>query len=122
MNLNPEAFEAGENVTEEVRKGKTAGMVVSVRLSPEDSSNLISLAEESGKTVSQVVRQAIRSFLGQNGQHQPSFVPEITGDMPNVKVTAFAPLGPRTSKDGTALISSIKNPSEPREVRTGAPV
>ncbi|MBI2908308.1 MAG: CopG family transcriptional regulator [Chloroflexi bacterium] len=98
MNIEPEEFEAGENVTNQVRRSKPAAIVVSVRLSPEDSVKLIDLAEASGKTVSQVAREAIRLFMSQSGQ-RPTFVPEITGNTPNVNIVAFAPLGPRTAKE-----------------------
>lgn len=87
-NLEPEEFEAGENVTDKVRRNKSGGIVVSVRLTKEDSDALVRVAEESGKTVSQVARQAIRAFLSQRAQH-PTFVPEITGDGPNVNIVAF---------------------------------
>ena len=112
MNVEPEEFEAGENVTDQVRRNKASGIVVSVRLAPEDSIKLIDLAEESGKTVSQVARQAIRSFISQCGR-RPSFVPEITGATSNFKIVAFAPLGPRTVKDA-AIVSDEKLPPSPR--------
>lgn len=111
--LEPEEFEAGENVTNQVRRNKPGGIVVSVRLTPEDSVRLVDLAEDSGKTISQVARQAIRAFLSHLGQ-RPIFVPEITGSMPNVNIVAFAPLGPRTVKEGAAVVKD-----EPLTTRTG---
>ncbi|MBI4317411.1 MAG: hypothetical protein HY675_02885 [Chloroflexi bacterium] len=97
-NLEPEDFEAGENVTDQVRRSKPGGIVVSVRLMPEDSVKLVDLAEESGQTISQVARQAIRSFLSRRAQH-PVFAPEITGETPIVDIVTFAPLGPRTANE-----------------------
>lgn len=94
-NMEPEDFEAGENMTDQVQKSKPMGIVVSVRLTPEDSDKLVDLAEESGKTVSQLVRQAVRSFLSHRGQ-RPTFAPEITGSRPNVNIVTSASLGPRT--------------------------
>ena len=95
MKMESEEFEAGENVTDQVRRNRPTGIVVSVRLTPEDSAKLIDLAEESGKTVSQVAREAIRTFISQGGK-RPTFVPEITGETADIKIVAFAPLGPRT--------------------------
>lgn len=102
MTFEPEELELGENVTDQVRQHKPSGIVVSVRLAPEDSVKLIDLAEETGKTVSQIAREAIRSFISQSG-HRAVSVPEITGDTPTVKIVAFTPLGPRTSKEGVEI-------------------
>ncbi|MCL4370385.1 MAG: hypothetical protein M1380_05705 [Chloroflexi bacterium] len=102
-NIEPGEFEAGENVTDQVRRNKPGGIVVSVRLAQEDSVRLVDLAEDSGQTISQVARQAIRAFLSHRGQ-RPAFVPEITGSTPNVNIVAFAPLGPRTIKEGAAVV------------------
>jgi hypothetical protein len=96
VNVDPEKFRAGENVSDRVHRSETAGIVVSARLSPEDSSTLIVLAEESGKTISQVAREAIRAFLAQR-KERPAFVPEITGNGPDFDIIAFVPLGPRTA-------------------------
>lgn len=105
MNTEPEEFEVGENITDQVdRRSRSSGIVVSVRLAPEDSAKLIDLAEESGKTVSQIARQAIRSFISHGRQH-PTFVPEITGTALGVEITAFVPLGPRTAKDVAVVVS-----------------
>lgn len=102
MNLKPEDFEAGENITDKVRRGKPGGMVVSVRLTQEDSVKLVDLAEEIGKTISQVARQAIHSFISQ--RRQPAVLaPEITGGTKVVEVVAFAPLGPRTINEGNRI-------------------
>ena len=118
--LEPEEFEAGENVTDEVRRSKPGGIVVSVRLSREDSAKLVDLAEDSGKTVSQIARQAIRIFVSQCGQ-RPTFVPEITGATPEVSIVAFAPLGPRTVKEGVAVaeVEDEQPVKSPRPSRTG---
>ena len=69
MNNDVDQFEPGEDVTGEFDvPRRPAGMVVSVRIGPEESEKLLSLAEESGRTVSQVARQAIRSFLAFGGK------------------------------------------------------
>lgn len=112
-NREPEEFEAGENVTDQVQRNKPSRIVISVRLTPEDSVKLLDLAEESGKTVSQVARQAIRSFISQRGH--PVFVPEITGSTPNVNITTYAPLGPRTANEGVR----VEEAQLPRTSRTG---
>ena len=112
-NLEPEEFEAGEKVTDQVvRRNISSGIVISVRLTPEDSIKLADLAEENGKTVSQVARQAIRSFISRRGQH-PVFVPEITGGTANVTIVAFSPLGPRTAHEGVR-VEDVKIPPTSR--------
>ncbi len=108
-----EEFEAGENVTGQVRRNRAGGIVVSVRLTQEDSARLVGLAEDSGKTVSQIARQAIRAFLSQHWE-RPVFVPEITGSMPNVNIVTFTPLGSRTVKEGAGVVEG-----EQPTVRTG---
>ena len=115
MSIEPEEFEAGENVTDQVRRNKPSGIVISVRLTPEDSIKLVDLAEESGKTVSQVARQAIRSFIAQSAR-PPTFVPEITGGTKDFKVVAFAPLGPRTVVKEEVEVTDQKLPLTPRTV------
>jgi len=105
----PEEFRAGENVTDRVRRRGPGGIVVSVRLELTDSANLAALAEESGKTVSQIAREAIRVFLAQRGR-RPMLVPEITGNTPEVNISAFVPLGPRTVSESPAEVRNA--PSE----------
>ncbi|MDO8473110.1 MAG: hypothetical protein Q7T05_04755, partial [Dehalococcoidia bacterium] len=102
------------------RRGKSTGIVVSVRLAPEDSGKLVDLAEESGKTVSQVAREAIRAFISQDRQH-PKFVPEITGSTLGIDISAFVPLGPRTVNDGAVIVSdeTLKDETLPPVSRTG---
>jgi hypothetical protein len=57
-------FQPGEDVTDSFEEPRRpSGIVVSVRLAPQDADRLIDLAEETGRTVSQIARQAIRSFL-----------------------------------------------------------
>src|SRR3989304_3325946 len=119
MNTGSQEFEVGENVTDEIvdyRQSRSSGIVVSVRLAPEDSTKLIILAEESGKTVSQIARQAIRSFISRAIQ-PPRFAPEITGNMPGIDITAFVPLGPRTVKD--AEVTETDSTLPPPASRTG---
>lgn len=67
MTINPEDFEAGANVTSRVRSEKSGGLVVSARLSPEDTERLLTLSDETGRTVSDLARQAIRTFLSRGG-------------------------------------------------------
>lgn len=63
---NPEEFELGEDITEqfEAPKRSRSGIVVSVRLEPDDADRLTELAEATGRTVSQVARAAIHDYLG----------------------------------------------------------
>ena len=107
MNMEPEQFEAGENVTDEVRRNRPGGMVVSVRLTQEDSVKLIDLAEESGKTISQLARQAIRAFIAYSGR-RPAFLPEITGSGLNLQITALTLLGPRTITQSQIIDEEVR--------------
>ena len=65
MTLDPSQFELGEDVTAQFEPPtkKKSGIVVSVRLSPEDADELLSLSEKTDRTVSQVAREAIRRYL-----------------------------------------------------------
>ncbi len=118
-NFDPEQFEAGENVTDKVQRGGTPSMVVSVRLDPGDSASLITVAEQSGKTLSQIARQAIRAFLAQCTQ-RPMFSPEITGGgTPTLKVVASSTLGTRNLAGGAAELTRIESTSAPHPVWTG---
>ena len=66
--LDPQ-FIAGEDVTEELTPPRRdSGMVVSVRLERGDAEKLVEMAEESGHTVSQIARQAIRGYLAFGGR------------------------------------------------------
>lgn len=87
MTLSQDDFEAGTNVTARVRGEKSGGMVVSVRLAAEDSDRLVELAEETGRTASDLARQAIRSFLKLNGQ-PISFAVEVTYGTPPSTIDA----------------------------------
>jgi predicted transcriptional regulator len=79
MTNRPEDFEAGDDVTEEFETPRRPfGMVVSVRIGPEESAKLIDLAEETGRTVSQVARQAIRSFLALGKQKESAEISATT--------------------------------------------
>lgn len=59
-----EEFEAGENVTDQFASPKRpSGIVISVRLDPQDADRLVDHAEATGRTLSQVGREAIRDYL-----------------------------------------------------------
>jgi hypothetical protein len=91
MSNDLDQFDPGEDVTDEFdAPRRPTGMVVSVRIGPEESEKLINLAEESGRTVSQVARQAIRSFLSFGAKRNP----EVT-----VSADPQASLVVRTSGD-----------------------
>jgi hypothetical protein len=90
----PDQFEAGEDVTESFERSRHSGMVVSVRLPAEDSDKLIDLAEETGRTVSQVARQAIRSFLAGGGR-------KVDNQEVSATMQAEAPLVVRSNDQGS---------------------
>ncbi len=87
MTINPDEFEAGTNVTARVRGEKAGGLVVSVRLSPEDAELLVNMAQESTRTVADLARQAIRAFLKLKGQ-TISYPVEITYGTPPSNVAS----------------------------------
>ncbi len=58
-----EDFDPGEDVTDQFVIQRKPGMVVSVRLDAQDSQKLLTYADETGYTVSQIARQAIHSFF-----------------------------------------------------------
>lgn len=97
--MNQDQFEPGEDVTDEFDvTRKPTGMVVSVRLAPEDANRLSARAEETGMTVSQLARQAIRSFLNFGGGRRTAiagYSMEVASESSGWKVVT--PLdGPRT--------------------------
>ncbi len=57
--------ELGEQI--EVRRAARSGVVVSVRLSPEDADLLHDIAEANGKTISQVAREGLSRYLRRRG-------------------------------------------------------
>lgn len=64
MTIDISQFQAGEDVTDEFEPLKRrSGIVVSVRLNPTDADRLMAAAEDSGRTVSQVAREAIENYL-----------------------------------------------------------
>ena len=80
MTLDPELFEAGTNVTARVRGDKSPGLVLSVRLSAEDAESLLSMAEETGRSVSEIARMAVRAFL--NKEKPASYAIEVSYGSP----------------------------------------
>lgn len=80
MTINPDEFEAGTNVTARVRGEKSGGLVLSVRLSSEDSEALLAMAEESRRSVSDIARQAVRAFLKR--EMPTSYTVEVTFGTP----------------------------------------
>ena len=63
MTTRDEDFELGRNITRMATTGtKRDTAVISVRLTEEDIGRLEAIGRESGKTVSQVVRDAIAAY------------------------------------------------------------
>lgn len=73
-----EEFTLGEDVTS-VAKSKSRGgtSVVAVRLSLEELSEIESISRETGKTVSQVLREAIKNGLHASMESRPSVTVSI---------------------------------------------
>jgi hypothetical protein len=80
MTINPDEFEAGTNVTARARSEKSGGMVVSIRLSADDAEGILALAERSGRSVTDIARQAIRAFIGRGVQS--SYTVEVSFGSP----------------------------------------
>ncbi|MBI3971467.1 MAG: ribbon-helix-helix protein, CopG family [Chloroflexi bacterium] len=57
-----ESFEAGKELVE-VERRTPSGTVVAVRLPAEDADRLLRIAEATGKTVTQVAREAIVEYV-----------------------------------------------------------
>ena len=67
MALNPKDYILGEDLTAQVER-KTPGLVVSARLDPEDATRLLAIARQSGRTVSQIAREALRKYITESEQ------------------------------------------------------
>jgi len=64
MTLDPSEFIAGDNVTDDFEPPRgRGGVVVSVRLAANDADRLSEAAEATGRTISQVAREALLSYL-----------------------------------------------------------
>lgn len=64
MNSNEEKYELGEDVTQAAAaKERKGSVVLSVRLSSHELAKLEQVAQASGKTISQIVREAVTGFV-----------------------------------------------------------
>lgn len=59
--------ELGEEVTSDVRGRRPAGIVLSVRLTAEEAEQMQRIAQVTAKSLSEVARIALRSFLNNGG-------------------------------------------------------
>ncbi len=97
-------YKLGRDVTESAQAQKERSTIVlSVRLSGSELAHLEKLSRESGKTISQVARQAIAAYQGPAKQGQPqvsiglydgttvsmSTAPIVSGQIPSVKIEGF---------------------------------
>lgn len=67
MGHREEQVELGEEVTGDVRGRRPAGIVLSVRLTAEETEQIQRLAQVTAKSISEVTRIALRSFLDNGG-------------------------------------------------------
>lgn len=74
--MGPEDVELGEEIIK-VRRRRRSGVVVSVRLSPDHADQLHELAAQTGKTISQLAREALQSLL-RTGTSGLASVPYVT--------------------------------------------
>lgn len=72
--MRRDEIELGDEVIEVERRPR-AGVVVSVRLSPEEADRLQGLAEQRKATLSQVAREALTSYLNRGPDRPPSIGP-----------------------------------------------
>jgi hypothetical protein len=63
MSLEPEEFEAGADVTNQIVGERSKGLTVAISLSAEDTDRLLTISEQTGQPVTEVARKAIQSFL-----------------------------------------------------------
>ncbi len=94
--MRHEDEELGEEV--KVTRSRRAGMVLSVRLTPEEVEQVLHLTEARGITLSQLAREALTDYLRRGGTGGAS------GSPPTVTTTGLATLqvhwnGPRTGNE-----------------------
>ena len=65
--LNPDDFEAGEDVTDEVAVSPTPGIQLAVRLSLEEATQLQAIARKEGKSLTEVARASLLARKGSTG-------------------------------------------------------
>jgi metal-responsive CopG/Arc/MetJ family transcriptional regulator len=92
----------GDDVTRFARsKGQSGSAVLSVRLSAEELAAIETVAEQTGKNLSQVVREAVRTYLHVSRASQPDVAISLTGGntmaSPRPTVTSTADLVTQTS-------------------------
>ena len=61
--LNPDDFEAGEDVTDEVAVSPTPGIQLAVRLSLEEAAQLQAIARKEGKSLTEVARASLLATI-----------------------------------------------------------
>ena len=72
--MGPKDVELGDEVIEVERRPR-AGVVLSVRLSPDEADRLQGIAEARRTTLSQVAREAITSYLSSGAMAAPARLP-----------------------------------------------
>ena len=89
-------IELGEEVARSAQGKRPAGIVVSVRLSAQEADQLQLLAQTSGKSLSEVAREALRASLNNAALHvlPAGFTATATNDTP---LSLFGSLAPTTT-------------------------
>lgn len=82
-------YELGENVTGLARasRSKLGNVVLSVRLSSEELARVEAVAEEEGKTLSQVVREALRKHASETRRKARARQPQVTISTPGLTLS-----------------------------------
>jgi predicted DNA-binding protein len=102
----------GEEVTQEARVKRGAGIVVSVRLSAQEAEQLQILAQTTGKSLSEVAREALRASIGNAWRHMlpAGFSATATDDapltifgIPSATTTAPMSMSWRTEQEPSAV-------------------
>ncbi|MGE0600318.1 MAG: ribbon-helix-helix protein, CopG family [Dehalococcoidia bacterium] len=62
MRTKPTDYELGDDVTDRANR-RDQGIVVSVRLDPEEGQRLTAIAKKSDRTLSQIVRAALKDYI-----------------------------------------------------------
>lgn len=82
MTMEQDEYREGEDVSDRVHLARNPGMVVSVRVDGAEARRLRRYARETERTVSEVARLAIRSFLDAEARSQSlgTFLSDIRTD------------------------------------------
>jgi hypothetical protein len=71
METDTDKYDLGEEITSQVEVRKPTGLVVSARLEPDVVDRLMDISEATGRSISQVVREAVLSYIDRPEPQEP---------------------------------------------------